>query len=143
MSLQVSTHAASTKALNHSNRSSNLLISAVNGMPGGVGASPPRDDTRGFGMVESLFQSFFSARKKPSPRVNPTASAETDKVLASAGGLARMGGHFLSIENNPSINPEVARESSVGAQHGIAGNPILAINAQANQIPSSVMKLLE
>jgi hypothetical protein len=94
-------------------------------------------------MAESLFQSVFGARKKPSARENPQASAETDKVLASAGGLARMGGLFSSIDNSQSINPEGARDSSLNAQLGIAGNPILAMSAQANQRSDAVMKLLE
>ena len=143
MSLQVNTHAASAKALNHTSRASNLLNTAVNGMSGGVGSSPPRDHARAFGMAESLFQSVLGARKKPSARENPQASAETDKVLASAGGLARMGGLFPSIDNSQSINPEGARDSSLNAQLGIAGNPILAMSAQANQRSDAVMKLLE
>jgi hypothetical protein len=143
MSLQVNTHAASAKALNHTSRTSNLLNTAVNGMSGGVGSSPPRDHARAFGMAESLFQSVFGARKKPSARENPQAPAETDRVVASAGGLARMGGLFPSIANSQSINPEAARESSLSAQLGISGNPLMAIDAQANQRSDAVMKLLE
>ena len=143
MSLQVNTHAASAKALNHTSRTSNLLNTAVNGMSGGVGSSPPRDQARAFGMAESLFQSVFGARKKPSARENPKVLAETDKFLASAGGLARMGGLFPSIANSQSINPEAARESSLSAQLGISGNPLMAIDAQANQRSDAVMKLLE
>lgn len=143
MSLQVNTHAASAKALNHTSRTSNLLNTAINGLSGGVGSSPPRDDARAFGMAESLFQSVFGTRKKPSARENTQVLAETDKILASAGGLARMGGLFPSIANSQPINPEAARESSLSAQFGISENPILAINAQANQRSDAVMKLLE
>lgn len=143
MSLQVNTHVASAKALNHTSRASNLLNTAVNGLSGGVGSSPPRDHARAFGMAESLIQSVFGARKKPSARENPQVLAETDTFLASAGGLARMGGLFPSVANSQSINPEAAQESSLSAQLGISGNPILAINAQANQRSDAVMKLLD
>jgi hypothetical protein len=54
-----------------------------------------------------------------------------------------MGGLFPSMDNSQSINPEAARESSLSAQLGISGNPILAMNAQANQRSDAVMKLLE
>jgi len=143
MSLQVNSHVASAKALNHTSRASNLLNTAVNGLSDGVGSSPPRDDARAFGTAESLIQSVFGARKKPSARDNPQVLAETDKFLASAGGLARMGGLFQSVANSQSINPEAAQESSLSAQLDISGNPILAINAQANQRSDAVMKLLE
>ena len=143
MSLQVMTHAASAKALNHNNRTSNLLNTAVNGLSGGLRSSSSRDDAGSFGMAESLFQSVFGARKKPSARENTQVLAETDKILVSAGGLARMGGLFPSIDKSPSINPQAARDSSINAQLGIAGNPILAMSAQANQRSDAVMKLLE
>ena len=143
MSLQVNTHAASAKALNHTSRTSNLLNTAVNGLSGGVRSSSPRDDAGSFGMAESLIQGVFGARKKPSARENTQVLAETDKILASAGGLARMGGLFPSVANSQSINPEAARENSLSAQLGIAGNPILAMSAQANQRSDAVMKLLE
>jgi len=143
MSLQVNTHAASVKALNHTNRANNLLNTAVNGLSGGVRSSSSRGDTGAFGMAESLFQSVFGARKKPSARENTQVLAETDKILASAGGLARMGGLLSSSDKSSSINPQAARDSALSALLGIAENPILAMDAQANQRTDSVIKLLE
>jgi len=143
MSLQVNTHVASAKALNSISRAKNLLNSAVNGLSGGMRSSTPGDDAGAFGRAESFLKSGSLSRKKPSPQDLPKITTGADKILASAGGLARMEGLFPSMTAVQSINPESARDSAVSALLGIAGNPILAIDIQANLRSDAVMKLLE
>ena len=143
MSLQVNTHLASAKALNNINRTNNLLNSAVNGLSGGMRSSTPGDDAGAFGMTESFLLGVSALRKKPSIRDHPTTAIATDKILASAGGLARMEGLFPSMAAAQPINPESARDSAVSALLGMAGNSTLALDAQANQTSNAVMKLLE
>jgi hypothetical protein len=94
-------------------------------------------------MAESFFQSVFASRKKPSIRDHPKTAVGTDKILASAGGLARMGSLLSSMAAAQPTNPESARDSALSALLGMAGNPILAMDAQANQRSDAVIKLLE
>ena len=143
MSLQINTHVASAKALNNINRANNLLNSAVNGLSGGMRSSTPGDDAGAFGMAESFLLGVSALRKKQSIRDHPKTAIATDKILASAGGLARMEGLFPSKAAAQPINPESARDGAVSALLGMAGNPTLALDAQANQTSNAVMKLLE
>lgn len=143
MSLQVNTHVASAKALNNINRANNLLNSAVNGLSGGMRSSSPGDDAGAFGMTESFLLGVSALRKKSSIRDHPKTAVGMDRILASAGGLARMEGLFPSMAAAQPINPEFARDSAVSALLGMAGNPTLALDAQANQTSNAVMKLLE
>lgn len=143
MSLQINTHVASAKALNNISRANNLLNSAVNGLSGGMRSSAPGDDAGAFGMAESFFQSVSASRKKPSIRDHPKTAVGTDKILASAGGLARMESLLSSMAAAQPINPESARDSAVSALLSISGNAILAMDAQANQRSDAVLKLLE
>jgi hypothetical protein len=54
-----------------------------------------------------------------------------------------MEGLFPSMATDQPINPESARDSALSALLGISGNPILAMDAQANQRSDAVLKLLE
>jgi hypothetical protein len=94
-------------------------------------------------MAEPFLQSVSGERKKITQRDHPEPVADTDKFLVSSSGLARMGGLFSSAEKVQPIDPEFARDSAVSALLGMSGNPILAIDAQANQRSDAVMKLLE
>ena len=104
--------------------------------------SAPRDDAGPFEMEGSFAQPVDVIRKNPTLLEEPPAE-ETDQFLASASGLARMGGLFQTMKDTPSINPEEALNSAQNARLAISGNPMLAMDAQANQRAISVMKLLE
>ena len=142
MTLQVQSNASSIKLINTSNRAGNLLKTAVHGLSEGVGMSAPRDDAGAFEMEGSFAQPVDFIRKNPTLLEEPPAE-ETDQFLASASGLARMGGLFQTMKDTPSINPEEALNSAQNARLAISGNPMLAMDAQANQRAISVMKLLE
>jgi len=142
MTLQVNSNASSIKAINNTNRTGNLLKTAVHGLSGGVGTSTPRDDAGAFGMEGSLLQR-VDVRRKNLTLMQESLALETDQFLASASGLARIGGLFQSRKGIPSINQEEALNSAINARLGISGKPTLAMDAQANQQAASVMKLLE
>ena len=142
MTLHVNSNASSLKANNNTSKAANLLKKAVHGLSGGVGFSAPRDGAGAFGMESSFVQRFQGVRKKPIPQ-DEVITEVTDKFLASASGLARMGGLSQTRKDIPSINPNEAQDSALNAKLGMTGNPILAMDAQANQRAISVMKLLE
>ena len=143
MSLQVNTHATSVKALHNTSRANNLLNMAINGPSGGMKSSAAGDDSEAHGMAEPFLKSVSGSRKKPAIRELSQPVVDTDKLLVSSGGLARMEGLFTSAETAQPIEPEIARNSAISALRAIAGNPIQAMNAQANQRSDAVMKLLE
>jgi hypothetical protein len=142
MTLQVQSNASSIKLINSTNRAGNLLKIAIHGLPGGLGTSRPRDDAGAFGLEGSFAQPVDVIVKKPT-LLEELPAEETDQFLASASGLARMGGIFQTMKDTPSINPEEALNSAQHARFAISGNPMLAMDAQANQRAISVVKLLE
>lgn len=143
MSLLVNARAASTKAFHNISLANNLLNSAIHGPSGGARSNAPGDDSGTNGAAEPFLQGVSGSGKKLAVRVHPESIADTDQFLVSASGLARMGGLVSSNQNSLPIDPELVRNSATSALRGMAGDPSMALGAQANQRSDAVMKLLE
>lgn len=143
MFFQVNTTPGAHKSLGKLNGANNLLSSALNRMSGGLKIDPSREKTSDSGISESRDQETSGVRKRPTAPTDALATDHSDKMFASAGGLARMGGLADTPSALEGTDPELAGHRLIEAKREIAQNPASALGAQANQSPNFVMKLLE
>lgn len=143
MFFQVHTTPGAHKPLSKLNGGNNLLSSALNRMSGGLRVDRTRDDTSDSGISEARDPEASRNRKRTAAPIDATPADHSDKMVASAGGLARMGHLAESLAAIETIDPELARHRLLEAIREIARNPASVLGSQANQSPDFVMKLLD
>jgi hypothetical protein len=121
----------------------NLLSVALNRISGGLTADRSREDAADSDISKSRNRDFSGIRLRPNAAYDPTGADHSDKIVASVGGMARMGGLFEKADSPQEIDPEVVGDRLVKAKREIVLKPVSALDAQANQSPEFVMKLLE
>ena len=131
------------KTLAKPNRINNRLSVALNRMSGGLRADRSREDAADSDISKSRDREVSGIRSRPNAVYDPIGSDHSDKIVASVGGMARMGRLVEKEASLQVIDPEVADDRLAKAMREITQNPLSALDAQANQSPGFVMKLLE
>ena len=121
----------------------NLLSVALNRMSGGLRADRSREDAADSDISKSRDREVSGIRSRPNAVYDPIGSDHSDKIVASVGGMARMGRLVEKEASLQVIDPEVADDRLAKAMKEITQTPLSALDAQANQSPEFVMKLLE
>jgi hypothetical protein len=106
-------------------------------------ADRSREDAADSDILKSRDRDFNGIRPRPNKINDPTGADYSDKIVASVGGMARMGGLIEKADSPQEIDPEVVGDRLVMAKREIVLNPVSALDAQANQSPEFVIKLLE
>ena len=140
MSLQINSNPVSIKAASNFSRESNLLSLAIHELSGSSTPNRSRDEV--FERLGDLPDQKSIAKKSTSKMTNAIV-ANVDKFEASISGMARMVGLSLLPTNNILIQPDVVNRSFNEALLEINQNSQLVLSVQANQMPNSVIKLLE
>ena len=140
MSLQINSNPVSIKAASNFSRESNLLSLAIHELSGSSTPNRSRDEV--FDRLGDLPDQKSIAKKSTSKMTNAIV-ANVDKFEASISGMARMVGLSLLPTNNILIQPDVVNRSFNEALLEINQNSQLVLSVQANQMPNSVIKLLE
>lgn len=143
MFTQVNSTPGVQKALAKPNGVNNLLSVALNRMSGGLRADRSREDAADSDISKSRDREVGAIRSRPVVAFDAMSADYSDKIMASFGGMARMGGLVEKAASLEAIDPEVAGNRLVQARREIIQNPASAMDAQANQSPEFVMKLLE
>lgn len=143
MFFQVHTTPGAHKPLSKLNGGNNLLSSALNRMSGGLRIDRSREEASDSGVSKPRDRDASGVGKRPGTPTDALADDHSDKFVASAGGLARMGGLAETLAALKAIDPELAGHRLLEAKRQIVQNPENALGAQANQSPDFVMKLLE
>ena len=143
MSFQVNPTPGAYKSLTKLNGANNLLSIALNRMPSGLRVDRPREERADSDITESCKLHGAGVRKRLAAKYDATVAEDSDKIVASDGGMARMGGLAETPAAQQAINPELAGNRLAEAKRQIVQNPVNALGAQANQSPDFVMKLLE
>jgi len=143
MFTQVNSTPGVQKALAKPHGVNNLLSVALNRMSGGLRADRSREDAADSDISKSRDREVGAIRSRPVVAFDAMSADYSDKIMASFGGMARMGGLVEKAASLEAIDPEVAGNRLVQAKKEIIQNPASAMDAQANQSPEFVMKLLE
>ena len=120
----------------------NLLSVALNRISGGLRADRSLEEADS-DILKSRDRDFNGIRPRPNKINDPIGADYSDKIVASVGGMARMGGLVEKADSPKEIDPEVVGDRLVKAKREIVLNPVSALDAQANQSAEFVMKLLE
>ena len=140
MSLQINLNPVSVKAASNFSRESNLLSLAIHELSGSSTPNRSRDEV--FDRLGDLPDQTSIAKKSTTKMTNAIA-ANVDKFEASISGMARMVRLSLLPTNDILIQQDVVSRSFNEALLEINQNSQLVLSVQANQMPNSVIKLLE
>jgi len=140
MSLQINTNPVSIRTASNFSRESNLLSHAIHELSGS--STPNRSRDEAFDRLGDLSDQSSLAKKSTGNKANAIV-ANVDKFEASISGMARMVGLSLLPSNNILIQPDAVNKSFNEALLEINQNSQLVLSVQANQMPNSVIKLLE
>ena len=136
MAITVNANSGSLKTFNHQSRVGHLLSLAVTKMSGISRLDSGQEDAGGL-EIEKSFSS------KTNQKNNLNSIQDSDQVLASPGGWARMGALGGKSSGSLEIKQGLVEGSLQKARQDIKDRPLTALELQARLSPDSVIKLLE
>ena len=135
MGLVVNASQNPIKLSNNLSRIDGLLSFAVSSLSAGARPKDVKDGTADFGVKK--------IKIPPAPKdTNLKTSPDTDKILVSPSGWARMGA-LASVLSGQAMETQSATHIAKQVQQDLRKVPDGALNAQGYHSPGSVMKLLE